>query len=327
MVPPFVGSEHHEPDPRARRFALSQSRIVGYSLGALGALMVWVSVWTVPRIEARLESAVATALNVRGISVSSISADGRTVTVVGGPTSPEARLALAATVQNVPGVSEVRSLLVGDGEPRSDTPSRLADRAPEPHGTPAVLDREGAAPPEGGDEGPMEEGGAATEAMAGTGGGPEFVAPAEAAPENSEPASAAPTPVVDRPSPSEERVDEPRPEERPASCRVRLTRLAEGRTVPFGEGGTSLAEVDQAVLSQVAAELRSCGEWTLTIVGYASASEEPDAWVLADRRAYAVARFLLDRGIDESRLATVTGNTPDEGEGTPRVELFVSGGE
>ncbi len=291
--------------------------------------MVWVSVWTVPHIEARLESAVATALEMRGISVSSISADGRTITVVGGPTSPEARLALAAAVQNVPGVGEVRSLLVGNDEPPADAPHRLADRVPELEETPGIVDREeGGTPPEGGEERespvPTEEGGGVAAVMASDEGGPAVVAQDEAAGEASE---AAPTPVADSPSPSEEEADAPRLEERPVSCRVRLSRLAEGRTVPFGEGGASLAEVDQAILSDVAAGLRSCGEWTLTIVGYASASEEPDAWVLADRRAYAVARFLLDRGIDESRIATVTGNTPAAGESAPRVELFVSGGE
>ena len=104
-------------------------------------------------------------------------------------------------------------------------------------------------------------------------------------------------------------------------------RLAEGRTLVFNEGSSTLSEADQAVLGDLVRALRSCGEWTLTIVGFASASEGRNAWRLADRRAYGVARFLLDRGIDESRIATVSGNTPSDEEGSPRVELFVSGGE
>ena len=111
---------------------LSQGRIVSYSIGGLGILMLWAVFWVVPRIETRLESAVSVALEERGFHVSSISARGTSVTVVGGPTSPESRLALAATIRNVPGVSQVRSLLLSEDESPSAAPTRLAEADPGP---------------------------------------------------------------------------------------------------------------------------------------------------------------------------------------------------
>ena len=314
--------------------------------------MLWTTFWVVPRIERRLEVAVASALEDRGLHVSSIDARGTTVTLVGGPTSPEARLALAATVRSVPGVSEVRSLLLaeddlppGGGEGASGT-ARLAEAEPGPgatnpgrpdesppfrmepasdavEGTPREADRPGAA----------ERGDAGTPTNA-----PEAAIDADVSPGDPAAVSTDAPAAVTAPPPGEAR-DSSGPaatarseegassEERPAPCRVRLMRLAEGRTLSFSEGSSILSEEDQAVLSELALGLRSCGEWTLTIVGFASASEGPDAWILADRRAYGAARFLLDRGIDESRIATVTGNTPSDEEGVPRVELFISGGE
>ncbi|NNM35379.1 MAG: hypothetical protein HKO53_20055, partial [Gemmatimonadetes bacterium] len=126
--------------------------------------MLWAAFWVAPRIEGRLESAVSEALSQRGFQVSSITAEGTSITVVGGPDAPDARLALAAAIRNVPGVSGVRSLLLTDeGDPpagatrlaeadsRSGTvdpsgPATAAQPAPEEEG-----DR---VPPDHGEKGP-----------------------------------------------------------------------------------------------------------------------------------------------------------------------------
>ena len=314
--------------------------------------MLWTTFWAVPRIERRLEVAVASALEDRGLHVSSIDARGTTVTLVGGPTSPDARLALAATVRSVPGVSEVRSLLLaendlpsGGGEGAAGA-ARFAEADPGPGATnPGRLD--GSSPPRVEPASAAVEGtpreaegpGAAERDDAGTTTDvPEAATDADgslgdptAASTDAAVSVTDPPPGVERdssgPAETSRSEDASSSDERPAPCRVRLMRLAEGRTLSFSEGSSILSEEDQAVLSELALGLRSCGEWTLTIVGFASASEGPDAWILADRRAYGAARFLLDRGIDESRIATVTGNTPSDEEGVPRVELFISGGE
>lgn len=313
--------------------------------------MIWAAFWVVPRIESRIESAVSVALGQRGLEVSSISANGTSVTVVGGPTSPEARLALAAAVRNVPGVSEVRTLLLSDEDGPAQETTRLAEGGPGPGPLNPQHDD--------GEEGeepvmrtaPSDVQGDGPPTAAPVGAGPRTDDPSEGSadeedvdepqPGGDAPEAAGPPPATDGPdagrpatadssnpsSPPPSVTTEAPASAAPAPCRVRLMRLAEGRTLAFNAGSSALSEADQGVLSELTLALRACGEWTLTIVGFASASEGRDAWILADRRAYGVARFLLDRGIDESRIATVTGNTPADEEGSPRVELFVSGGE
>ena len=286
---------------------MTEARIMGGTLAAFLALTAWVGLRGVPGIEEGLRSAVADTLAFHGVAAASVSVRGRTVTVVGGPEDPGDRLALSVALNSVPGVRRVVSPL-GQAQAESrGRPIRVADGSvtmrEAPRDSPVETDSDERAEPA--DAMTADVAGEALPTLAsGAGGG-----------------------GAEDPGDSEEEESSPREGPAPAlSCGDRLIRLAEGRTLPFLEGESTIAEVDRAVLADIASALVRCGEWTLTIVGFTGRNERQDAWVLADRRAYAVARFIMDRGVDESRIATVTGSSPLDSEGEPRVELVVSGG-
>lgn len=329
---------------------MNHGRVVAATLGLFAALVAFAGWRVVPAIEADLESSVLQALAERGIEVASVTADGRTVNVVGGPERPEERLALVAAARSIPGVRRVRSPLDPPGQASWPTdPVRLAQ-----------VDRD-ASVPGGADQGPVRRSGGEPPDLdaptgpvgsAGSGGGPTSPAAAPRVDLTAPPVGADEEPEEDRASrtgpaaaSTPDPASSPGPEHggdddvveagpgaaeasRPTGCQARLTVLAEGRTLVFARGEATLAEVDRGVLDEIAGVLRGCGEWTLTIVAYVGADEQRggDAWALADRRAYAVARFLAGRGIDVSRLATMTGSPAFDEVGEPRAELYVTGG-
>lgn len=322
---------------------MNHGRVVAATCGAFMALVVFVGWRVVPGIEANLESSVLRALSVRGIEVASIDAEGRTINVLGGPESPEQRLILAAAARSVPGVRRVRSPLVVPGQAawqsdpvriaqaERDVPARREHLDEAPGAAVTSLDEGVRGPGSGGSGGganvPTVP--AAGPARAASSAGED---PVEPAPAQSEVVDGAPDQAAS-PTPEAGNSEERLPERAvgpatPSGCEARLTVLAEGRTVVFAPGESALAQQDRRALEEIAGVLGGCGEWALTIVGYAEDDERDgvDSWELADRRARAIARYLTGRGIDASRLATIAGSAAFDEVGEPRAELYVTGG-
>ncbi|MGI9627279.1 MAG: OmpA family protein [Longimicrobiales bacterium] len=270
---------------------MTQRRIIGATVLALTVLILGAAVEAVPQIERRLEANVSDILVRNGAGWASVAVDGRTVTLTGVPQSHEARLSVVALVRRVPGVSEVKPLV------SAPIGLRQPDREVRPSDPAETSD--------------PAEGGSARVALS--------PSPEPQPLQTTEPRLAMLDEVTAPLRPAPTRVET-------ESCAARLTRFAEERTLAFEPRGAAIAEQDKLALIQTAEALRGCREWTLTLVAYAGEDEGTDSWALADQRAYAVARFFMQRGVDESRLATVTGNGSSRDDDFARVEIFVSGG-
>jgi OmpA-OmpF porin, OOP family len=79
------------------------------------------------------------------------------------------------------------------------------------------------------------------------------------------------------------------------------------RGLVFADGGSEIEKPDQAVLDLVAEAIKTrCAGKTITIEGHTSVSGSPESnQQLSERRAQAVERYLIERGVPASQLRAV----------------------
>ena len=121
----------------------------------------------------------------------------------------------------------------------------------------------------------------------------------------------------------------------PPSSQLEKKLSEEGRAVVYGINfdfnSDKIRDESKTVLSQVVEVLKKNSEWKMTIEGHTdNIGGEKFNQVLSEKRAASVRKFLVDAGIDESRLTAkgvgmtkpIAKNTSEEGRArNRRVEL------